>query len=398
VAESAGNPQDLLSDPSTTFAEDDGLIDESADEIEEIDVVEKPPTRRGREGLPPDFRMRHDAHYVDDLVAAPTIRQVAITEIDRDLGDDRSAQSLDILADSIRRAGILQPLLVATRGGRFQLIDGHRRIEAAVLAGLRHVPCIVHDLDDGSAEQMRRAVNIPQPALNPELAASIPPLAVASLAQRLELAQAQLSAGASASRPAADLLRAELAQATRVARAAAIMLDIPRLRRRELSARALADRVVSATANQRRIAGIDLAVSIDDADFQVPADPALATQALAATIDALIALFEDSGVPDRDAPSASLGGGAITLTTHCVKTRPAMIIDIAQRLVSVEPELMGQFFDANSTVHPGGASVALLLSAAARIVRAHGGRADVRRDDPVGCTVTFVLPQSAGRI
>jgi signal transduction histidine kinase len=75
-----------------------------------------------------------------------------------------------------------------------------------------------------------------------------------------------------------------------------------------------------------------------------------------------------------------------------------MIIDIAQRLVSVEPELMGQFFDANSTVHPGGASAALLLSAAARIVRAHGGRADVRRDDPVGCTVTFVLPQSAGRI
>ena len=90
--------------------------------------------------------------------------------------------------------------------------------------------------------------------------------------------------------------------------------------------------------------------------------------------------------------------GAITLSVHCVKTRPAMIIELAQRVVSVEPELMGQFFDVESTVHPGGPPTAVLLAAAARIVRAHGGRADVRRDDPVGCTVTFVLPQSMGRL
>ena len=85
----------------------------------------------------------------------------------------------------------------------------------------------------------------------------------------------------------------------------------------------------------------------------------------------------------------------MTLTTHCVKTRPAMIVELAQRAVSVEPDLMSQFFDLNSAVHPGGPSAALLLAAAASVVRAHGGRVDARRDDPVGCTITFVLPQSS---
>jgi signal transduction histidine kinase len=74
-----------------------------------------------------------------------------------------------------------------------------------------------------------------------------------------------------------------------------------------------------------------------------------------------------------------------------------MILELSQRAVSVEPELIGVFFDGASTLHPGGASSAIRLAAAARIFRAHGGRADVRRDTPVGCTVTFVLPQAVAR-
>lgn len=382
MTESAGNPQDLLTDPSTTFVDDDGSPEEAIDEF----VAEEPRPSRAREGLPSGFRMRHDSHYVDDLSAAPTIRQVAISEIDRDDAPDGSAPSLESLTDSIRRAGILQPLLVAPRAGRFQLIDGGRRLDAAVLVGLRHVPCIVHDIDASSVEQMRRTVNVPAPAEAPvEPASAIPASAVLDLAKRIERAQAQAATGAIGSwRTAADVVDAELAQAARVARAAAVMLDAPRPRRREVSARALVEQATIATAKQRRLAGVRLTTSIDDPDFQVPADPALVTQALAGAIDALAAFVDDPA-------------DAITLSVHCVKTRPAMIIELAQRVVSVEPELMGQFFDVESTVHPGGAPTAVLLAAAARIVRAHGGRADVRRDDPVGCTVTFVLPQSMGR-
>jgi ParB/RepB/Spo0J family partition protein len=387
VTESAGNPQDLLSTPATTFVDEDGPADEPIDAF----TADEPRPRRAREGLPPGFRMRHEKHYVDDLSAAPTIRQVAITEIDRDRidrdqinADDDPSPAIDRLVDSIRRAGILQPLLVASRLGRFRLIDGHRRLDAASLAGLRHVPCIVHDLDEPAIEQMRRQVNVRPPAPEPivEAGPALPASAAIDLARRIERAHAQAAIGTS--RPTADLLDSELAQAGRLARAAAVMLDTPRLQRRELSARAVVDQAAVATAVQRRLSGVQLTTTIGDPEFQVPADPALVTQALAGAIDALSAFVDEPGA-------------ALTLSVHCVKTRPAMIIELAQRVVSVEPELMGQFFDVDSIVHPGGTATALLLAAAARIVRGHGGRADVRRDDPVGCTVTFVLPQSMAR-
>ncbi len=407
MTESAGNPQDLLSDPSPTFSEedDDGIGDEPIDEVDEIEpvAIEKatPPVRRSREGLPPGFRMRNDAHYVDELTAAPAIRQIAVGEIDRDPDAGGSEFPLDALIESIRRAGVLQPLLVASRRGRFLLIDGGRRLAAATVVGLRHVPCIVHEVDEPSAQQMRRSVNVRQPVPHvAEPVHAIPSLAVADLARRLDRTRAQAAAGGIApSRGAADVLQMELARAARIAHATAIMLETPRLRRRELSAQAFAEQIVAATATERRLTGVRLTTVVDDPDFQVPADPTLIVQALAGAIDVLTALVEDSGLIDGDRWSSDAAGSStLTLTTHCVKTRPAMIVELAQAAVSVEPDLMSQFFDLNSSVHPGGPSSALLLAAAARVVRAHGGRVDARRDDPVGCTITFVLPQSAPRL
>lgn len=55
-----------------------------------------------------------------------------------DLGD------LTELARSIREQGILQPLLVERLGpNRYRVLIGHRRLGAAILAGLMSVPCVV---------------------------------------------------------------------------------------------------------------------------------------------------------------------------------------------------------------------------------------------------------------
>ena len=86
-----------------------------------------------------------------------------------------------------------------------------------------------------------------------------------------------------------------------------------------------------ATAVQRRLAGVRLTTTIDAPDFQVPVDPALITQALAGAIDALTAFVDEPA-------------GAITLAVHCVKTRPAMIIELAQRRVSVAAGADGAVF------------------------------------------------------
>ncbi len=55
-------------------------------------------------------------------------------------------ESLLELRDSIRRYGILHPLTVRQRMGRFELVAGERRLRAAKLAGLREVPCILLDV------------------------------------------------------------------------------------------------------------------------------------------------------------------------------------------------------------------------------------------------------------
>lgn len=55
--------------------------------------------------------------------------------------------ALKELSDSIRNYGILNPLTLRLRGGRYELVAGERRLRAAKLAGLREVPCILLDVN-----------------------------------------------------------------------------------------------------------------------------------------------------------------------------------------------------------------------------------------------------------
>ncbi len=54
-------------------------------------------------------------------------------------------EALGLLADSIRRHGLLQPLVVRHIAGRYELIAGERRLRAATRAGLARVPVIVRE-------------------------------------------------------------------------------------------------------------------------------------------------------------------------------------------------------------------------------------------------------------
>ena len=55
--------------------------------------------------------------------------------------------SLRELSESIRSYGILNPITVRLRSGRYELVAGERRWRAARLAGLREVPCILLDVN-----------------------------------------------------------------------------------------------------------------------------------------------------------------------------------------------------------------------------------------------------------
>ena len=60
------------------------------------------------------------------------------------------AQMTD-LAENIRQNGVITAIRVRPRNGRYQIIAGHNRAEAAKMAGLSVIPAIVEDLDDNQA-------------------------------------------------------------------------------------------------------------------------------------------------------------------------------------------------------------------------------------------------------
>ena len=67
---------------------------------------------------------------------------------------------LETLADSIRRHGLLQPLTVRRRGETWELIAGERRLRAALMAGLKTVPCVERQADDGDAALLALVENL----------------------------------------------------------------------------------------------------------------------------------------------------------------------------------------------------------------------------------------------
>lgn len=75
----------------------------------------------------------------------------------RALEDD---EGIDQLAASIRRIGVLVPLVCRLEGDVLHLVAGHRRIKAATNAGLETVPVIVGDFSVAQAKEIAFAENM----------------------------------------------------------------------------------------------------------------------------------------------------------------------------------------------------------------------------------------------
>ena len=124
-----------------------------------------------RRGLPDSISMRHDEHYVEALAASagtPVGRMVPIDEIDPNPHQPRQVMGdLSELIASIAEKGIIEPLVVRPRGGRFQIIAGERRYQASVQLGLRELPVIVRDVDDTEMLELALIENLQRKDLTP---------------------------------------------------------------------------------------------------------------------------------------------------------------------------------------------------------------------------------------
>lgn len=71
------------------------------------------------------------------------------------------------LASSIKKYGIIQPLLLKKTKDKYEIIAGERRFRAAGMAGLDKVPAIVKDISDDESSRIAIIENIQRKDLNP---------------------------------------------------------------------------------------------------------------------------------------------------------------------------------------------------------------------------------------
>jgi len=75
--------------------------------------------------------------------------------------------ALAALGESIRKHGILEPIIVRPRDGRFEIVAGERRFQAAVQVGLKQIPVTVRELDDRTTMEIALSENLEREDLSP---------------------------------------------------------------------------------------------------------------------------------------------------------------------------------------------------------------------------------------
>lgn len=122
-------------------------------------------------GLPQTKRMRHDFHFVDQLLSnqsKPIGQTLDILLLDPAPGQPRKDfGDLSDLVSSIKDRGVLEPILVRKTASRFQIIAGERRYRAAMKAGLARLPCIELDVDEQGMLEISLIENLQRRDLNP---------------------------------------------------------------------------------------------------------------------------------------------------------------------------------------------------------------------------------------
>jgi ParB family chromosome partitioning protein len=118
-----------------------------------------------KRGLPENIGMRHDSHYVEELVRSNRSvgRIISIGQIQPNPEQPRvEIGDLTELSNSIKEKGVLEPLLVKPnrQNGTWMIIAGERRWRAANLAGLSEVPCIELDIDDKAVAEIALIENL----------------------------------------------------------------------------------------------------------------------------------------------------------------------------------------------------------------------------------------------
>lgn len=94
--------------------------------------------------------------YLDDII--PNRFQP------REIFDEKALKELAV---SIKEHGVIQPIIVRSVNGKYEIIAGERRYKASALAGMTKIPAIIRDLDDKESSKVALLENLQRKNLNP---------------------------------------------------------------------------------------------------------------------------------------------------------------------------------------------------------------------------------------
>lgn len=78
-----------------------------------------------------------------------------------------SPESVEELGRDIKERGLIQPITVRPNGKRYEVVAGHRRFRASKIAGLVVIPCVVRDIDEKEADDIKVRENLFREDINP---------------------------------------------------------------------------------------------------------------------------------------------------------------------------------------------------------------------------------------
>ena len=130
---------------------------------------------------------------LDNIGDRPSFVQCGIEELTpnrfqprRDFNDESQKE----LVSSVKKSGIIQPIIVRKADSGYEIIAGERRWRAAQAAGLKEVPIVIRKAEDRELAELSLIENLQREALNPIEEAD----AYQTLLTRFALSQEELSA------------------------------------------------------------------------------------------------------------------------------------------------------------------------------------------------------------
>ena len=112
---------------------------------------------------------------LNTLIENTDVREFKVVEIEiKKISESKSQartyfdpKKLEELSESIKKSGVLQPIIVQQVGNeKYQLIAGERRLRASRLVGLKTIPCLVKDVSDRDAAVLGLVENVQRSQLN----------------------------------------------------------------------------------------------------------------------------------------------------------------------------------------------------------------------------------------